>query len=192
MATEAASPEPPILRARAQGRVSCDAAFEQLYAVYAPVVMGWTAMAGEAGHRDDIFQDVWTVFYRRWRGWQWLPEMDAPEARPVLSFLYRTFQFVLRGQRRSVRMHQPLEEAEVSDGARGPERLLQRVEFGRMLQLARDICTKEELEVLLAKLAGVPGREIARTLEVTEAVVDHRFRNTVARLRKRVQGKGDG
>ena len=116
---EAASPEPPILRARAQGRLSCDAAFEQLYALYAPVVKGWAMMAGEASHRGDIFQDVWTVFYRRWRGWQWLPEMDAPGARPVLSFLYRTFQFILRGQRRSTRIHQPLEEVEAPDGCAG-------------------------------------------------------------------------
>ena len=61
-----------------------------------------------------------------------------------------------------------------------------------MLDLARELCAPEEMEVLLAKLAGVPGREIARTLDVTEAVVDHRFRNAVGRLQKRVQGKSHG
>jgi DNA-directed RNA polymerase specialized sigma24 family protein len=40
--------------------------------------------------------------------------------------------------------------------------------------------------VLLAKLAGVPAREIARALSVTESTVDHKFRNAIARLQKRL------
>ena len=42
----------------------------------------------------------------------------------------------------------------------------------------------DELDVLLPKLAGVPAREIAQTLGITEPVVDHRFRNALARIRK--------
>ncbi|MFQ5695615.1 MAG: RNA polymerase sigma factor [Terriglobia bacterium] len=188
---EAASPEPPILRARAQGRLSAHAAFEQLYALYAPTVLGWLALRVKPADADDLFQDVWTVFYGRWRSWQFLPEMQAPGARPVLSFLYRTCHFTLRGhRRRAARVSDPLEAAEVPDGLRGPERLLQQLQIGQCLQLARGVCPPEELDVLLAKLAGVPAREIARTLEITEPAVDHRFRNAVARLQKAVQPGG--
>ena len=185
------SPEQPILRDRARGVVSCDQAFEQLYALYAPVVLGWLSLRVEATEVDDLFQDVWTVFYGRWRRWQFLLEMMAPEARPVLSFLFRTCHFVLQGhRRRAAHVQEPLEAVEVPDGARGPDRLLQCAEFGRCLALARKICSHEELDVLMAKLAGVPAREIARTLSMTEAVVDHQFRNAVARLQKRLRVEG--
>ena len=43
--------------------------------------------------------------------------------------------------------------------------------------------------MLLAKLAGVPAREIARALGVSESVVDHRFRGALARLRARLLPK---
>lgn len=185
------SPEQAILRARARGKVSCDAAFEQLHALYAPAVMGWLVLRVPAVEADDLFQDVWTVFYGRWRNWRHLPEMEAPDARPVLSFLYRTCHFVLHGhRRRAPDVHEPLEAVEIFDDASGPEKLLQQVEFGRCLRLAREICPPEELDVMLAKLAGVPAREIARTLAVSEAMVDHRFRNAVARLQKQLMHRG--
>jgi DNA-directed RNA polymerase specialized sigma24 family protein len=53
----------------------------------------------------------------------------------------------------------------------------------------RRICPLEEQEVLAAKLAGVPAREIARTLAITEAAVDHRFRGAIARLKRRLEPK---
>ena len=40
--------------------------------------------------------------------------------------------------------------------------------------------------MLTAKLAGISAREIARTLQMTEAAVDHRFRNAIARIRERL------
>ena len=185
---DAASPEQPILRARARGEVSCDAAFERLYALYAPVVLGWLAMRVERPDADDLAQDAWSIFYRRWRGWRFLPEMEAPGARPVLSFLYRTAYLVEEAhRRRTSRPHQSLEEVELADGRRAPERMIEQVEMGRCLELARRICPSEELDVLLAKLAGVPAREIARALEITEPMVDHRFRDAVARLQKELQ-----
>jgi RNA polymerase sigma factor (sigma-70 family) len=188
--SKTASPEPSILRARARGEVSADAAFEQLYALYAPVVLGWLMMRVRAAEADDLFQDVWIVFYNRWRRWQCLPEMEAPEARPVLSFLFRTCHYVLQGhRRRAARVHESLESADISDGAMGARRMHQQVEFGRWLELARKLCPPQELDVLLAKLAGVPAREIAWTLNITEPVVDHRFRDAIARLRKQLQSR---
>lgn len=183
------SPEQPILRARARGQVSAEGAFEQLYALYAPSVLGWLGLRVEAAAAEDLLQDVWMIFYRRWQRWQFSPEMEAPEARPVLSFLFRTSQFVLRGHRRRLRMrrHEPLESVAAADGLRGPRQMLQEVELGRCLELARRLCPEPELDVLLAKLAGVPAREIARTLQITEPAVDHRFRNAVARLQKQLR-----
>lgn len=185
----AASPEPAILRARARGEVSPEAAFEQLYAEYSRVVLAWFAFRVDAADVDDLFQDVWLIFYNRWRDWRMLPEMEAPEARPVLSFLFRTAHFVLLGHRRrpAARAHEPIEELEIPDGARSPERMLDELQVGKCLQLAREICPPEELDVLLAKLAGVPAREIARTLQMSEPAVDHRFRDALARLQKRLQ-----
>jgi len=183
---DAASPEQPILRARARGQVSAGDAFEQLYALYASAVLGWLVLRVGPGDADDLLQDVWMIFYRRWQRWQFTPEMEVPEARPVLSFLFRTSHFVLKGHRRrqAVRAHEPLEAAaEASNGA-APAKLLRWLELGRCLELARENCPSEELDVLMAKLAGVPAREIARTLAVTEPVVDHRYRNAIARLQK--------
>jgi DNA-directed RNA polymerase specialized sigma24 family protein len=107
----------------------------------------------------------------------------------VLSFLFRTAHFVLIGYRRqgAGRQQESLEEVEVADRQRSPEHMQQQLELGRTLALARKLCPAEELDVLLAKLAGVPAREIARTLQVSEPVVDHRFRNAIARLRKEMQ-----
>ncbi len=183
-----ASPEQPILRARARGIVSADAAFEQLYALYAPSVLGWLLMRTEPADAEDLLQDVWMIFHRRWQGWQFTPEMEAPEARPVLSFLFRTSHFVLQGHRRrqQFRRHDPL-DTEAPDGMAGAHRVLKQIEYGQCLALARKHCPPEELDVLLAKLAGVPAREIAATLGITEPVVDHRFRNAVARIQKQVR-----
>lgn len=188
-AASTATPEPQILRARAEGRVSPDEGFEQLYGLYAPLVAAWFQVRVGADVADDLFQDVWTIFFNRWQRWELLPEMMHPEAKPVLSFLFRTAHFVLIGHRRqgAGRQQESLDQVEVADRQRSPERMQQQLELGRTLGLARKLCPAEELDVLLAKLAGVPAREIARTLQVSEPVVDHRFRNAIARLRKEMQ-----
>ncbi|MGH9789635.1 MAG: RNA polymerase sigma factor [Candidatus Acidiferrales bacterium] len=181
--------EPQILRARAEGRVSPDESFEQLYAAYAPLVLAWFRMRVDATAADDLFQDVWAIFYNRWRGWVIQPEMLQGEAKPVLSFLFRTAHFVLIGHRRlgANRSHSSAEEVEIPDGQRSPERMQQQLELGRCLEMARKLCPPEELDVLMAKLAGVSAREIARTLQVSEPVVDHRFRSAIARLKQEMQ-----
>jgi len=170
--------------------MSPDAAFEQFYTLYAPAVLGWLTLRLERADAEDLFQDVWSIFYRRWQRWEFLSEMKAPDARPVLSFLYRTCHFALQGhRRRATRPAEALDDVEISDGLRGTDGLLQQIELGRCLALARKICPAQELDVLLAKLAGVPARDIARTLQVTEPVVDHHFRNAIARLRKELRPK---
>src|SRR4030095_752550 len=94
-------PEHGIVSARMRGAMSIDGSFERLYRMYAPVVIGWLTLRVEPHAVDDLLQDVWTVFYGRWRSWQQPAELDTPEARPVLSFLFRTVPLATRGHRRS-------------------------------------------------------------------------------------------
>jgi DNA-directed RNA polymerase specialized sigma24 family protein len=184
---ESPSQEHEVLRARARGVVSAEASFERLYAAYAGDVRAWFRMRLQTGESEDLCQDVWLIFHHRWRRWEFRPEMEAPGARPVLSFLYRTAHFVLQGHRRrqAARGEQPLEGVEPESEA-GADRLQVEVEAGRCLNLARRLCPPVELDVLLPKLSGVPAREIARGLGVTEAVVDHRFRNALARIKAKL------
>src|SRR3989304_4414615 len=99
---EAASPlENRVLRARARGEMSADAAFEALFQEYRRIVASWLAVRVDGGSVDDLAQDVWLIFYGRFRRWEFGTEMESTEARPVLSFLFSTCQFVARG-------HQPL------------------------------------------------------------------------------------
>ena len=130
------------------------------------------------------------VFLGRWRNWQHSPAMDEPEARPVLSFLYRTSHFVLQANQRRERALKPLEDA--PDSVMDSTAMARTIDFGRCLTLAKELCSPDELDVLMAKLAGVSAREIARALDVTEAVVDHRYRDAIARLRRRLRVKAKG
>jgi RNA polymerase sigma factor (sigma-70 family) len=182
----AAATEQSVLRARARGELSADQGFEALYSLYAPLVLAWLRLRAPRADAEDLQQDVWMVLYDRWKRWEFRPEMESPEARPILSFLYRTCHFVLRGhaRRTAARAEQPLERA---GQARAPEDAHSALELGRCLDLARRICPVEEQEVLAAKLSGVPAREIARALAMTEAAVDHRFRGAIARLKRRLE-----
>jgi RNA polymerase sigma factor (sigma-70 family) len=186
---KAPSPEHEVLRARTRGEVSADATFERLHALYAPSVRAWLLLRVRGTEAEDLVQDVWTIFYHRWRRWEQRPGMDEPEARPVLSFLYRTCHFVLKGHRRKARLEDAM-DTDLADGQAGAERVLLGVEADRCLDLARKILRPEELDILLAKLAGVSAREIAGALGVTESVVDHRFRNALARVRTRLGKRG--
>ena len=187
------SSEALILRARETGEISCDTAFERFHEAYASVLLAWFALRAHPAEIDDLAQDVWAIFYMRWRRWQFLPEMDVPDARPVLSFLYRTCNFVFLAHRRqhaSRSQQLPLEVAETKASSQPVETILRTLEFGRALKIAKEICTPAELDVLAGRLAGVPLREVARATNSTEAVVDHRFRNAMAKLRKRLSAKG--
>jgi RNA polymerase sigma-70 factor (ECF subfamily) len=167
--------------------VSADQAFERLHALYAPAVRAFVILRVRGPEADDLLQDVWTIFYQRWRRWENRPEMEAVDARPVLSFLYRTCQFAVMGHRRKARPETEMREPEAPSSS--PDALLRKSEAGRCLELARRLLPEPELDVLLAKLAGVPAREIARALGVSESVVDHRFRGALARLRARLLPK---
>jgi DNA-directed RNA polymerase specialized sigma24 family protein len=188
-ASEALPPlENRVLRARARGEVSADAAFEMLYREYGRIVAAWLAVRVDSAAVDDLAQDVWLIFYGRFRRWEFGTEMESEEARPVLSFLFRTCQFVARGHLRLARSRksEPLpEEIKVS-----VEPLLRNLEASRALALARRICSEEELDVLLLKLVGMSAREIARSFEMTEAVVDHRYRDALSRLRAEMKVEG--
>ena len=181
-----------VLRARAQGEVSADAAFETLYREYGRTVSAWLAVRVDSAAVDDLAQDVWLIFYSRFRRWEFGTEMESPEARPVLSFLFRTCQFVARGYKRlaSSRVVEPLETPETVPVASGRDSMLRRLEATRALAIARSVCRSNEVDVVLAKLSGMSAREISVTLSVSEAVVDHRYRNAIAKLRKKLgQGK---
>jgi DNA-directed RNA polymerase specialized sigma24 family protein len=184
-----------VLRARAQGDVSADAAFETLYREYGETVSAWLAVRVDSLVVDDLAQDVWLIFYARFRRWEFGTEMESPEARPVLSFLFRTCQLVARGYKRlaSSRVVEPLETPEAVPVANGRDSMLRRLEATRALAIARSVCPENEVDVLLAKLSGMSAREIATTLCISESVVDHRYRNAIAKLRKKLgQGKDHG
>jgi RNA polymerase sigma factor (sigma-70 family) len=169
--------------------MSADAAFETLYREYRRIVASWIAMRVEGGSVDDLAQDVWLIFYGRFRRWEFGSEMESEEARPVLSFLFRTCQFVARAHNRLARSRKsdPLDEAREKAAGGSSDSILRKLEASEALALARRVCPEEEIDVLLAKLAGMSAREIARMLSVTEAVVDHRYRDCITRLRSKLK-----
>jgi DNA-directed RNA polymerase specialized sigma24 family protein len=177
-----------ILRARARGEISADSAFEALFREYARTVLSWLAVRVDASAVEDLAQDVWLIFYGRFRHWQFGAEMESAEARPVLSFLFRTCQLVARAHNRIARARRTEAlSSDVEPQSEGVRRILDGVEAARALTMARELCPEEELDVLLAKLAGFSAREIARMLTVTEAVVDHRYRGALSRLREEMK-----
>jgi RNA polymerase sigma factor (sigma-70 family) len=186
-----ASPERTVLRRRAGGEVSAEESFEELYRLHSGSVRAWLCSRVGVSAAEDLMQDVWLVFHHRWQRWEFPPEMEAESARPVLSFLFRTCHFVLRGhqRRRELRGEIPTGVLEAADGSKGAESVERGAEAGHALRLAQRLCPPEERDVLLAKLAGVPAREIAETLGLSEAIVDHRFRDALARLKTRLAPK---
>lgn len=180
-----------VLRARALGEVSADSAFETFYQEYGRTVSAWLAVRVDSAVVDDLAQDVWLIFYSRFRRWEFGVEAESAHARPVLSFLFRTCQFVARGHKRlaSSRVVDPLEAPdEVAEGDRAS--MLRTLEATRALAIARSVCQETELDVLLAKLSGMSAREIAGTLSISESVVDHRYRNAITKLRKKLKVGG--
>ena len=139
------APEAPlenrVLRGRALGEVSADAAFETLYREYGRTVSAWLAVRVNSAAVDDLAQDVWLIFYSRFRRWEFGAEMKSPEARPVLSFLFRTCQFVARGHKRlaASRVVEPLETPEEVPVANGRASMLRRLEASRALAIAKSV-----------------------------------------------------
>ena len=185
-------PENGIVSARMRGAMSIDGSFERLYRIYAPVVIGWLALRVEPFAVDDLLQDVWTVFYGRWRSWQQPAELDRPEARPVLSFLFRTVHLATKAHRRARRVHEQIEEHEPTDARTMPERLIDGLTVARCLDFAKRHCGEDDVAILTGKLAGISAKEIARTLGISESAVDHRYRNTLGYLRQHLQSAESG
>src|SRR5438093_377290 len=178
-------PEHGIVSGRMSGALSVDASFESLYKIYAP--RGCRLAGGPCGIEHGRGPGTgWTVFYRRWRTWQQPPEMNTPAARPVLSFLFRTVHLTAKAHHRGKLVHEPIAEHDPPDHA-APQRLYEMLTLGRCLELARRHCCPEDIQILTGKLAGVPAKEIARALSISEPAVDHRYRNALENLRQQVQ-----
>src|SRR5262249_3422549 len=154
-------PEHEIVSGRTSGTLSVDVSFERLYTIYAPVVVGWLLVRVESNMVEDLVQDVWTVFYRRWRTWQQLPEMNTPAGRPVLSFLFGTVHLAPKAHHRAKIHHEPIEDLDPPDHRAAPQRLFETLTLARCLDLARKHCCPEDVQILIGKLAGVPAKEIA-------------------------------
>jgi RNA polymerase sigma factor (sigma-70 family) len=181
--------EQTILRARNAGGLSCEESFRELYDLYGRSVLSWLLVRMPRDQADDLFQEVWAAFLVRWRVWEFREDLAVPGARPVLSFLFQTASFMWKGHLRKHHPSEPLPEDE--SGPAVPTHLMEaRMELGRCLDLAEKICTPEEIEVLVARLTGLSGAEIAQALGVSEPVVDHRYRDAIARLRGRLQSQG--
>jgi DNA-directed RNA polymerase specialized sigma24 family protein len=174
--------EHPILQARASGEVSADVSFEHLYELYKRPVHTWLSLRLAASDADDLAQDVWTIFYRRWQTWRFPAELPV-EAKPVLSFLYRTCHLTFAGFRRLKERHRAGDLEQAGDLAAPADSWHRDLEVRQCLSAAREACSSDELEILVGKLTGVSARTIARTLGVTESAVDHGYRRAIAKTR---------
>jgi len=181
--------EHPILQARAAGAVSADVSFEQLYDLYQRPVYAWLAVRLQSPDVDDLAQDVWTIFYRRWQSWRF-PDELVPEAKPVLSFLFRTCHLTLAGFRRVRERDRAADLDQANEVAAPTDRWHRELEVQQCLTIARETCTADGLEILIGKLTGVSARTIARTLGITESAVDHGYRRAIAKVRAVLSGPG--
>src|SRR5262245_17145695 len=181
--------EHPILQARASGEVSADVSFEQLYELYQRPVYAWLSLRLPASDADDLAQDVWTIFYRRWQTWRFPAELP-PEAKPVLSFLYRTCHLTTSGFRRRQEPHRGADLAQAGELAAPADSWQRDLEVRQCLSAAREACSSDELEILVGKLTGVSARSIARALGVTESAVDHGYRRAIAKTRAVLSNPG--
>jgi len=180
--------EQSIIRARHSGGLSCEESFRELYDLYGRNVFSWLLVRVPRDQAEDLFQEVWTTFLVRWRDWDFREDLAISEARPVLSFLFQTALFMWKGHLRKHGRCEPLPEEEMEPAVH--TQMDARVELGRCLDLAAKICTSEEIEVLVARLTGLSGAEIAQALGISEAVVDHRYRDAIGRLRRHLQSQG--
>jgi RNA polymerase sigma factor (sigma-70 family) len=174
--------EYPILQARASGQVSAEVSFEQLYELYRKPVRAWLSLRLPSSDADDLAQDVWTIFYRRWQAWRFPAELP-PDAKPVLSFLYRTCHLTLAGFRRLQERHSADDLEQAGELAAPVDRWHRDLEVRQCLSAAKEACSSDELEILVGKLTGVSARSIARALGVTESAVDHGYRRAIAKTR---------
>ena len=103
--------EQEVLRARQAGDLSVEESFRVLFDLHGRAVMGWLLVRVPRDQADDLFQEIWSTFYLRWRTWEFREHLAAQEARPVLSFLFRTAAFVRNGEYRRQRALESVDEA---------------------------------------------------------------------------------
>ena len=139
---------------------------------------------------DDLLQDVWTIFYQRWRRWEHRPEMEAVgrQARAELPVPH----LPVRGDGPPAEGAARGRDARSGGAAarRAPTPSCGRAEAGRCLELARRLLRPEPSSTCCSPSwpACRPARS-RETLGVSESVVDHRFRGALARLRARLLPK---
>jgi DNA-directed RNA polymerase specialized sigma24 family protein len=179
--------ESPVLQAFAEGRLTHEEAFAGLYGAYGRTTRGWLAARAPAADIDDLLQDVWSIFWRRWREWSSPVGVSPSDPRPLLSFLFRTCHLTLMARRRLAAVHATQSIEAAPDPATDGHRALEReVQLGECFSAARACCDDIDLAVLTGKLSGLSGREIARTVGLTEAAVDHRYRDALTRIRQQL------
>lgn len=179
--------EQPILRARAAGTVTAEESFQELYSLYKRPVYAWLAMRVGSADADDLAQDAWSIFLRRWRTWRFPPEMDAEDARPVLSFLFRTCHLLVTGFLRARSKDSALDLETVVSAPAATDAWFSELQLHSCLAVARKLWTDDEISIVMAKLEGLSGREIARTRGVTEASVDHTYRRAIAKIKEHLR-----
>src|SRR5580658_581466 len=136
--------EQDVLRAREAGGLSVEESFRALFDLHGRAVLGWLLVRVPRDQVDDLFQEIWSTFFLRWRNWEFREHLAAPEARPVLSFLFRTAAFMRNGEYRRKRALESVDEAAaIADVSSGPEVLNQQVQLGRCLDLAAEVCSPE-------------------------------------------------
>ena len=92
--------ESAVFDALAEGRLTHEDAFVSLYRAYGQITRAWFAQRVPAADVDDLLQDVWSIFWRRWREWVPSEGTATSDRRPVLSFLSRTCHLTLIAHRR--------------------------------------------------------------------------------------------
>src|SRR5262245_13420485 len=142
-----------------RGALSIARSFEGLYRINALAVIGWRALRVQPHGVDDLLQDVRSVLYGRWRSWQQPANLDTPEARPVLSFLFRTVHLAAKAHRRARRVREQIEEHDLTDDRTMPERLIDGLTLASCLDFAKTHCGEEDVAILMGKLAGISPKE---------------------------------
>src|SRR5262245_58725335 len=66
------------------------------------------------------------------------------------------------------------------------------VSRSRRLDFAKTQCGEEDVAILTGKLAGIPAKEIARTLEISESAVDHRYRPVGQTIQQELTSSAEG
>lgn len=92
--------ELPVFAALAEGQLTHEDAFVSLYRAYGQITRAWFAQRAPAADVDDLLQDVWSIFWGRWREWVPSEATATSDPRPVLTFLSRTCHLTLMAHRR--------------------------------------------------------------------------------------------